>query len=427
MKIHTSSFSIEVGAALGQLLLVLLVAYVVSNLNINLYYFQWTALAFILCLVIFKSSTPTSYSLSRRQAITKIFIFQLALFALFYGISNVFGPHTFTTAITACTWQLGLFPWAYMILIAVGLRLTCQQLSTDSSLIDLLGTFFKINTGSQTWALLFMLVRQATNFIISLTLALIFFNLYSALVGKPAYFSVPVLILSVLIFILVVAKLPNKLYKKVIHRKLGLFISIPLMALIISLFLCLIGYLLSGLSTAQTHAPALLAFLNHTFKPNHLAALFSDSWWLSWVAIGGVVIAHYSRSLTIRQLIFISGLLPLLLGLLLKSNVMNTVLTTHHWSVIVAIIALVVLLRLLFARDMLPNFILTTLPIDEAPRQRAHQFYLVRGFRVFLMILFFSVPIGLQALGFFSVLYSLVFIEFALFIIIAMIPLCTKR
>ena len=125
-------------------------------------------------------------------------------------------------------------------------------------------------------------------------------------------------------------------------------------------------------------------------------------------------IAHKSRNISLREMILVSAMLPLLISLAMMAPRVSSVITTHSWSVIVGILGVIGLCKLLFQADTLPTTIISYLPATTQPKQRAHQFHMMKLIKCFIVVLFFALPISEQVPTFFSSVAVLPFIEISL-------------
>ncbi len=387
----------------------LAIAYLFSQHHINLYYYQWAALVVVVCLL-FKNTRGSSDP-ARLKAWFTIGSFQLLLFALFYGVSNYFGPHTFTQVILYNTAQLGFAPWGLMLLVATLLRMVMQRTGKDTSPIEALRQFVNIEHGSRLWILLNLSFRLSTNAIIGITLALLCLNMVDSISAPFEPFSMLSVIISFLIMLLALVKKFEPLFKLIVNNKNYLYLTLPATALVLALCIGALSYLLSGLGNTLTQTPGIVILLNATYANTLTPLLFGQSWWVAWSVVGGVFIAHKARHIDTREIILISAIVPILIFVLISTAPVRTALTTHNWSVIIGFLATAGLFKLLFQRDMLPLTIINYLPTVAQPKQRSHPFYMIKVIKIVLMILFFTIPIGAQVPAFFS---SMVVVPFIL-------------
>ena len=411
MKINESSFLLEFSTCLLQILATLLITFLFSHHIINLYQIQWLALPIIAWALL--SSGTLKDDRSRWQGVVNIITFQLLLLLTFYGLSNLFGAGTFVATMKSTLFTLGFTPWGLMLVIALGLRLLHQASGKDASIVDILTRLIPFKKNSNFLTVLHLLIRGVTNFNIALTLALITISIYIALTGPLDPFAIRNLLLSIIFIVLIFSKPGKYLLKKTVQSARWLYITIPTYAIVLALVLSALAYALSSVATLHTKPPALIYLLNTAITTNSMRTLFSYGWWLAFASIGGVFIAHHSRSLTVRQLIVVSSILPLIVGACLQSSQIDSLLSTHQWSLIVAIIGISGLLKLVTDKNMLPCLILAYLP------QTPHQFLFVSNLKTMLMILFFSIPIGLVTVSFFCCFISIPITLFSIVIIAA--------
>lgn len=427
MKLNTSNFFIEISFLITQIILACCVGYVFSRYTVNVYYFQWAAVGLCVLLLLREGLKKSSIAVVKPQQWLPIMGLQLALFATFYGISNYFGQHVFSQAITYTSFSLGFAPWAVMILIAIILRLTLQRTAKDVFFVDAMGTLFTIKSGGRLWTLIHLSVRQCTNVILAVTLALLSLNVVNALTGPFIPFSASSVLISFIVILFALLKKPQQLFKKLVTNREKLHLTLPLLAIASAVIIALLALLFSGIAHTHTHTPALMTYLNASFNPAKITQLFSQSWWLAWAVAGGVFIAHQSRHMGLRQMILISAVLPLLMSACMMSTRVSSALTTHSWSVIVGILGVIGLCKLLFQANTLPTTIISYLPATAQPKQRAHQFHMLKLIKCFLVVLFFTLPIGAQVPTFFSSVVTLPIIEISLVLFIVSLALSLMR
>lgn len=427
MKTNSSNFIIEVGSFLLQIILACLVAFVFSRYQINLYYFQWAALGLLGIFLLKGGLKSASQSVWPWQQMMTIATFQLCLIATFYGISHYFGASSFSEVIMYNGFSLGLAPWAVMILVAVMLRLTQQRSQQDTYMTDVLAPLLHLKKGSQSWALIHLSVRQCTNVILAITLVVLSLSVVNALLGPFDYFSASSVIISFIFILLAVFKKPQQLFKHFVSNRKKLFLTLPLLALVIGLLITLLAWLLSSLADTTTKTPALISYLNACFNPRYITILFGQSWWLAWAVAGGVYIAHKSRNLSIRQMIVLSALVPVILTLCFLAPHVQAALITPSWAVIIGFLGCTGVCWHLFQRDTLPTTIISYLPNTATPKSRAHQFHLLKLVKFMLFVLFFAIPIGVQIPAFFSAVTVMPIIEICLVLLITAIQLAIVK
>lgn len=422
MKVKNSSFLLEFSISGLQILITLLLVFLLSRKHINLYQVHWLALPVLfgaLCFTRKNRTLSVDKQSLNKQALLKIIIFQLLLFLTFYGISPLFGPDAFARIIPTMTWHLGFFPWSLMLLIALGLRLLNNASHKNASVVDVITQIIPLKEDSYFLSAFHLLIRGATNFNIALTLALISLNIYTDFTGPLDSFSIRSLLLTLLLIGLIFSKRGKYLSKKAVQSSRWLYITTPLYAVTLSLLLSLIAHALSGIATLHTQRPTILNLLNYSLNTNDIITLFGYGWWLTWTSIGGIFIAHYSRELTLKQMLLFSSITPLLINTLLTYIKTDELFIPHSWSVTIAIMGIGGLLKLLTENDILPCLILAYFSDAPHPKHRAHQFLFTSNIKTMLIILFFSLPIGLKALSFFCCFISLPLEVFSVVIIIA--------
>jgi hypothetical protein len=425
MKVNASNFFLEILSMLGLIVVAFVIAYAFSQHDINLYYFQWAAMGAVILSLIRNIKPVTIENTTRFNAWSSIIGFQLLVFILYYGISNYFGPHTFSQTILYNFRHLGFLPWGVMLLVAVTLRLITAKTQQDTSVIDVLGRHIPIQHGSQFWTILNLLIRFCANSIIGITTALVCLNILIAISGPVTHFSMQSIILSFIVILFAVVRKFFLSYTRFLQNKKLLFLTVPLFAIVIAIILGVIAYLSSGLATTLTKPPSLMKIVNACYSLHLTPVLFGQAWWLDWSIVGGVFIAHKSRQISGREMLAISAVVPLIISLAMYSQSVRLALTTHNWSVIFAIFAFICLLKMIFQRDTLPCTILSYLPAQAGtPKNRSHLFYMRSIIRGCLVILFFALPIGSQIPAIFV---SIIVIPTALaslcFIPIALLPI----
>lgn len=425
MKIHQSSLLLQFSALLFHIVLTCLVAYAWVH-QINFYKMHWIALVLLLGCLCFKY-TDSYKTHSQRNNLINIYLFQLSLYFIHFGISNLFSNNAFTQSIQFNTAYVGLFPWAYMLLIAVILRLTIEHSHKDATIADILCTTFKIKLGGQLWSLLHLSIRQATLMVTALTLALICMGIYASCIGKFDYFSVRGLVLSMMVMILALSKITKKYLPEITTKKALLFIRLPAFAVILGFTLVIIALILTPLASHVVSPPSAMQLFNALFQHANASLLFGQGWWLCWSVIGGCYIAHHSRGLSLRRMILASLLLPFVIGLLMQCSAITTHITSSDTSILFAILGILILLNRLFKPDTLPCYILTQLPVLSTPKKRAYKILLAKALKIMLLLLFFTIPIGSQVFTAGSMLVSIPLLELFIFVMIVVVPVIRHR
>ena len=418
MRINESSLLLEVSAVTCQVLLTLVLAFAFSHHLVNLYQLQWLAVPVLLWALLSSGAKNSKAYGTQRKGIYSIIAFQLLLFMLFYGTSAVFGAHTFAININNNFTRIGFFPWSIMLIIAIGLQLLNSASGKDASIVDLITRVIPVKN-SYFLTVLHLLIRGSCNFSIGLTLALITINSYSALTGRLDAFSIISLLLSVLVLLLIFAKPGKYLLKKTTQSANVLYVTLPMYAVVLAVCLAGITHALASIATLHTKPPVFIQALNTVITAHSISALFSMGWWLAWAGVGGIFIAHHSRALSLRQMIVWSSITPLIISLCVQSTPIATLLTTTPWSCLIAIPAICGLLYVITQKDFLPCLILAYLPQSPTPKQRAHQFLFISNLKTMLLIVFISIPIGLNALSFFACFLSLPLEIFLIVIVLA--------
>ncbi len=420
MKIHQSSLLLQFSALLFHIILTCLVAYAWIH-HINFYKMHWLALALLLICLCLKYTGTHDTQLQHKNQIN-IVLFQLSLYLIHFGVSNLFSPNAFAESIRFNTAYVGLFPWAYMLLIAVILRLTMERSHKNAALADILTTTFKIKYGGQFWSILHLSVRQATLMVTALSLALICIGVYASCIDKLDYFSMRALILSVAVMILALSKITKKYLPELVTKKALLFIRLPAFAVILGFTLVIIALILTPLATTLVRPPSSMHLFNALFQHANAPLLFGQGWWLCWSVIGGCYIAHHSRGLSLRRMIMTSLLLPLIIGLLMQCPAITTHINSSDTSILFAILGILILFNRLFKPDTLPCYILTQLPASSTPKKRAYKILLSKAPKAMLLLIFFSIPIGSQVFTASSMLVSMPLLELFIFVIITVVP-----
>ena len=285
--------------------------------------------------------------------IGRIIALQLCLWALFLGVSTVCGetapalttpqPELFQHTLLQLGLKQGLFPWAFVALIAVaaGYYSYCQQ--KDAYLSTLLGRL------TQRHAVLEIAInfigRLNTLLAYAITLALI--AVLWASVGSLFPLITGFSLTPVLVGIILLLLSLTKIYRRTLLKSLGK--NIPLTAgmffwtLILATAVWLLNGFLAPLTNIAMAPPGLLSHWLH-LPWRQLWQIFANGWWLLWTPLIGILVARISRGYPAREIILGTLLLPLILTVVLELT------QTLSWSippVIVTIIAALGLLGLL--------------------------------------------------------------------------------
>lgn len=338
----------------------------------------------------------------------QLLFLQLCLSAVFLGISSVCGqslpvltapqPGLFQQTLSQLLVDEGLFPWAFVALMAVsmGYYSYCKGqdaylATTLSALTNHPGVKIIINfIGRLGTALAF----ASTFFFISLLWA----SVATTIPIITGFYLTPIL-LSVILILISLTKVYRrslaKAYGKNIPLIPGLFFWVGCFAIAIWL---INGFL--GLITPIPMSQSIL--ISHWLKQpwRLLWLIFANSWWLLWTPLAGITIARLSRGRQVRELIAATLALPLIIALVLA-------LTQHlPWELTPGIASMITgvgllgLLAITLHKNAIPAFILLYLPRRDHYKFRSYRSSLIKISQFAVWASFVYLPGGMTILHF---------------------------
>lgn len=271
--------------------------------------------------------------------IFQILILELSLFAVFWGICQLSGTalpvlidshsisFTDTIAHTFIPLPLGLFPWLGAALIAcvMGYRGFCQNRHST------LSALFNPKTHAPPENTFNLIVntsaRAAMMFALSSTIALL--TLLFATTVAPTYMHSlrGATMGSLLFFCLLIFLTTNRFIKRQIHLLITRYHLSPSIVLLILLAAFSIVVLILSLFFGKDFMVSFkMPYFIHVLSDYGTLVnwkLFSILWWLAWMPVIGIFIAHLSRGYSLRSVVLVSCALPFafyLLSFFIHSN-----------------------------------------------------------------------------------------------------------
>ncbi len=343
--------------------------------------------------------------LTRVQWLSQIIIFQLSLFAVFWGVCQLVGKtlpiylHLNSTSLFAETvghtfLAMGLFPWVGVALIACMLGCMGFQSHQDTPVSRLL---FKA-APHRVWPLMINTAsRSAMMFALSSTIALLVLFFVSVISPqnlnslKGAQFAG--IIFSVLMLFFVVSKFVKKrIYFAMTRYRLATII------VLYGLFLCLIVIVIIlafFLGNGFSHHLETPHFFLTLIKQGALVNwhLFAFLWWFSWMLVASVLIAQLSRGYSLRTVLLAVIAVPLVISLICLFIPLTGTASTPDWLVlIISGLGLFGLLAVITPRHRFFWLVRMTIPKGGKIINRSSDRFVLRivQFTVIMLILYLS-------------------------------------
>ena len=299
-----------------------------------------------------------------------------------------------------------LYPWVYMVLIAIALRVTHAHTRSDTYIADLISQWWHAARSGQCHAILHFYMRLITPAILALTFTAYIIQCLMAYSTRSSGFSVQNLLLSLIPLILLFYRPLQSRLKWFVSNPRWLWLTLPLFSVLLAILLLSASHGTMAL-TQTSSTPQLIVWFNHLFNVTNRHQLYAMSWWLAWSVIGGVFIAQQCRRLSLVSMALITLILPITTALLSTDMHHIPIHTSPTWQLLIGLIALVALCALLFKSNMRSQIVIPQFSHQEQPKRRAFQAYLVKLLKTILILLFFCIPIGNNVLTYVACLISL--------------------
>ncbi len=363
------------------------------------------------------------------QWLSQIFILELSLFAVFWGICVLSGntlpvftdvkPPLFSNTIAHTLLTRGLFPWVGVALIASALGYLGFRRDHNTLMAN---TFFPNAVPDKPFSLIVnTTTRAAMMFALSSTIALITLLIASTLAPtnmnalKETHFAG--LIFSCLVLFFMSSKFIKRQSHHLITRYdlspitalFGLFVFLAFIVIVLALFFG------TGFSMKFNTPHFLFALL----KPGALLnwQLFAILWWLSWMPVAGLFIARLSRGYSLRAIILATCALPLVFYLLCFWVSSHTIHEIPHWiAMIVSVLGLFGLLTIIAPRHTFAWLTQMMIPKGGALKYRPFDRFIVKisQFSALMLVIYLVGGVALLNVFFFPALIFLSILFLAL-------------
>jgi choline-glycine betaine transporter len=358
---------------------------------------------------------------SRWNALLQIIGLQLCMTAVFLGISTLCGqtmpifttpqPALFERTLSELLVAQGLFPWAFIALLAVKFGYWSYRRGEDAYLATTMDSRLRGNDKLTGVAINFI-GRLNTFFAYALTFCLT--SLLWAGLAAPVitgFYVTPILV-SVILLLLSLTKIYRRNVLKSLGKNIPLIPGLFLWVVFFAVAIWLLNGLLAPVTQISISAPSLLNhWLNQPWY--FLWLIFANSWWLLWLPLLSITVARISRGYRIRELIAATLGLPLLAGIGLALT------SARHWDIsphvaaVLAGLGLFGLLSLTLHQKAVPAFILTYLPRQDHYKFRSYRSTVIKTLKAAAGFLFIFLPGGVLVAQFplFAATLPLVFIS----------------
>lgn len=395
-----------------------------------IFYLYWATFAAALMIIFSplgnKKLDSTEKTLSFARWLTTVITLELSLFMIFLGTCHLIGlalpifaptENLLANALQHNLWQFGLFPWPEIAILASVMGYVGHH-QKDSYLSTIFYPLFR-TTADNSLGITFNTAARATTMIgislgISLSALFIIRLFFMPLTG----FSVSSLIIfSLLIIIVSLRWIQKPIYFLAVEKRLHPFV------ILLASFLLLIFLvpLLSSFFNVPANQSLPIPFIVKTLLETDWLSnwqLFSTLWWVLWIPVSAIFIAHLSKGLTWRKIILGVLALPVVLALLLLwpafFHGLNAISKTS--AAMMTLIGIVVLTALLGRKSFFTALMQAYLPHASTEKNRPADRFLHNILKFSTILLCLYLTTGIFFLNFFLLTFSLILIVLLLLI-----------
>lgn len=345
-------------------------------------------------------------------------LIQSSLIATNYGIFIINGhSQNFIPSLRDSSWQLGLFPWAWITLLAIGFACIAYRQQKDayfSSFFSIFHTAFN-NPNHLASLIVNVAIRIATFSVLGtsfLFIILLIATLYSPhVLDVITGFTMESLITVVALLMITTSRLTQQWMKKLTEGKtINANVILYFTALIFAFLLVFLSIILQGKFSAPTHIPDWVVVLQNQ-SPAKQWKIFLLCWWLAWAPLIATFLAKFSRGYSIRCVILANLLLPVAIACYTKVHQPVTFAILSDVPLIFKIIPLIgfaILLYIIFQRDTFCLVGQNFLPKLDEMKHRDSESYTQKLLKNTMMIAYAYLPGGIAILSIFFFLLTLV-------------------
>lgn len=346
----------------------------------------------------------------------QIIVLQLCLYAVFFGISyfsdnNYFGRSTQTLLISE-----GLYPWGFILLIAISAGYRHYQLHQDvypHTLIE------PVKLSEPYQVTIDYCARLANMFFITSTFALICLLWVSKTEPKLITgFNLTPMFSGFLLLLFTRTKFFKKQFKKTLQEKMPVVLGTYVWLIFLGVIIWILNGIFSAFMDVNAAPPGIIQkWLG--LPPHKIFLLFANGWWLVSAPLVGLLIADFSRGMQIRQMCGAVLILPIL-GLLCAHFFKIPAKIPFIYAVSLASIGLLGLLILILQKKNYGLFILNVLTAPGTYKYRSPLQTLIKTFMVTAGFIFLILPSQFLLVNIFMLGLSLLLLLFFLLILPAL-------
>lgn len=347
----------------------------------------------------------------------RIFWLQFCISAIYLGIAQIVGlslptlsiPHPALFIHTApyFLFHLGLFPWTFIALVAVGMGYYSYRKDQDAYINTVLFSLFKSGPQQSIGLIVNSLAKQATITVFATSVAFMILLMADLVIPRsipiPSGFHAGVMVFLLVLLGFVFTAVGRRYLSRFLSRKISPVTSFLLLSLAITGLIILMSLLFQTTKPVSIPTDKLPTILIALKKKDWMSMwnLFSITWWFAWTPLLGAHVAKLSRGRSIRSILIATLILPILLAIYFIIVHHHEVLLFRHHRIlieIIAVIGFVGLLALICKRENMPMLILSYLPKRDKLKHRDHYLYFRKFTKLLTIVFYLFLPAGFVAL-----------------------------
>ncbi len=343
----------------------------------------------------------------------KVILLQLCLYAVFLGISYFSDDHHFGRVTQTLLFSEGLYPWGFILLIAISAGYRHDQLHRDVYPHTLTEPL-KLSAPYQVT--IDYCSRLASLLFIASTFALICILWISKTAPKLITgFNFTPMLCGFLILIFTKTKFFKKQFKNTVQEKMPVVLGTYVWLIFLAVILWILNGVFSAFVDFNVTPPGVIQKWLH-LSPHKIFLLFANGWWLFAAPIVGFLIADFSRGLQIRQMCGAVLILPVL-GLLCAHFFKPPEKIPFFYIIAITSIGLLGLLIFILQKKNYGLFILNVLPAPGTYKYRSPIQTLIKTFSMTAGFIFLLLPsqfllVNIFMLGLSLLLLAIFFLVF---------------
>lgn len=374
MKIFYARYSISIPLVLVGILIAILLTYYFTPqiLYFSKTYWIFTSTAALIVLTPLGNTRLISNKNEKPNKklhvwILQIIILELSVLSIFWGICLFTEKSFFSSTMLNFYFDLGVFPWTVIALLASSFGIVSFRLCKDAYLSTTLYCILPTKPDSTFSILINSLPRVSTLLTFSSILA--FYSLLIVKLIVPKLFSslTGLSIISILFFFIYIFTssrfVKHKIYQFTINFRLPLIIRICSLLLTLTSLITIFSLFLGNqnIPAEKINQFSSSSLLNWN--------LFAFCWWISLIPITGVFIAKLSRGYSVRSIILIVCIPPLLLSKITNYLPLQNI--PQSSAILIAIIGLTLFLLIVTPDYEFDSLMQTYLPANNRKKYRA--------------------------------------------------------